>query len=92
MNELKKLETETEEQYLWKIGQLVDSGRIESWASINEIVNKELGIDEEKMRDESSFRKRYQAAKKFYDRCFSKMESEEYQKMYQIVQYYYMFD
>ena len=80
MNELKKLENETEEQYLWKIGQLVDSGKIESWASINDIINKELGIDEEKWRDESSFRKRYQAAKKFYDGCFSKMESDEYQK------------
>lgn len=80
MNEFKKLENETEEQYLWKIGQLVDSGKIESWASINDIVNKELGIDEDKWRDESSFRKRYQAAKKFYDGCFSKMESEEYQK------------
>ena len=78
MNELKKLENETEEQYLWKIGQLVDSGKIENWASINDIVNKELGIDEEKWRDESSFRKRYQAAKKFYDGCFSKMESDEY--------------
>lgn len=80
MDELKKLECETEEQYLWKIGQLVDSGKIESWASINNIVNEQLGIDEEKWRDESSFRKRYQAAKKFYDGCFSKMESEEYQK------------
>ena len=79
MNELKKLENETEEQYLWKIGQLVDSGKIESWASINDIVNQELGIDEERWRDESSFRKRYQAAKKFYDGCFSKMESSEYQ-------------
>lgn len=78
MNDLKKLENETEEQYLWKIGQLVDSGKIESWASVNDIVNKELGIDEEKWRDESSFRKRYQAAKKFYDGCFSQMESEEY--------------
>lgn len=79
MNEiLKKLECETEEQYLWKIGQLVDSGRIENWASVNDIVNIELGIDEEKWRDESSFRKRYQAAKKFYDGCFSKMESDEY--------------
>lgn len=78
MNELKKLKNETEEQYLWKIGQLVDSGKIESWASINDIINKELGIDEERWRDESSFRKRYQAAKKFYDGCFSKMESEEY--------------
>jgi hypothetical protein len=85
MNELKKLDNETEEQYLWKIGQLVDSGKIESWASINDIVNKELGIDEEKMRDESSFRKRYQAAKKFYDGCFSKMESEEYQKKLDIM-------
>lgn len=79
MNEFKKLENETEEQYLWKIGQLVDSGRVESWASINDVVNKELGIDEDKKRDESSFRKRYQAAKKFYDGCFSKMESKEYQ-------------
>lgn len=75
-----KLDSENEEQYLWKIGQLVDSGEIESWASINDIVNKELGIDEDKWRDESSFRKRYQAAKKFYNNCFSKMESEEYQK------------
>lgn len=80
MNELKKLESETEEQYLWKIGQLIDSGRIDNWASINNIVNEQLGIEEEKWRDESSFRKRYQAAKKFYDGCFSKMETEEYQK------------
>ena len=78
MNELKKLENETEEQYLWRIGQLVDSGKVQSWASINDIVNTELGIEEEKWRDESSFRKRYQAAKKFYDGCFSKMESGEY--------------
>lgn len=80
MNDFKKLENETEEQYLWRIGQLVDSGKVESWASINNIVNKELGIDEDKWRDESSFRKRYQAAKKFYDGCFSKMESHEYQE------------
>ena len=80
MIEIKKLPEETEEQFLWKVGQMVDSGKIESWASVNNIVNKELGIDEDKWRDESSFRKRYQAAKKFYDGCFSKMESEEHQK------------
>jgi hypothetical protein len=78
MSDLKKLENETEEQYLWRIGQLVDSGRVESWASINDIVNSELGIDEDKKRDESSFRKRYQAAKKFYDGCFAKLKSDEY--------------
>lgn len=79
MIDIKKLPEETEEQFLWKVGQMVDSGKIESWASVNDIVNKELGIDEDKWRDESSFRKRYQAAKKFYDGCFSKMESTEYQ-------------
>lgn len=80
MDELKKLNEETEEQYLWRVGQLVDSGKIENWASINDVVNRELGIDEERWRDESSFRKRYQAAKKFYIGCFSKMESDEYAK------------
>ena len=78
MIETKKLPDETEEQFLWRIGQLVDSGQIENWASINDIVNTELGIEEEKWRDESSFRKRYQAAKKFYEGCFSKMQSETY--------------
>ena len=86
MNELKKLENETEEQYLWKIGQLVDSGKVESWDSINDIVNKEiLGDDETMWRTESAWRKRYQSAKKFYDGCFSKMESEEYQKKLEIM-------
>lgn len=81
MDEFKKLENETEEQYLWKIGQLIDSGKIENWASINDIVNKELlGDDETLWRTESAWRKKYQAAKKFYDGCFSKMESNEYQE------------
>ena len=79
--DIKKLPTETEEQYLWRIGQLVDSGELESWESVNQTVNKEiLGDDETNYRTESAWRKRYQAAKKFYDNCFSKMESEEYQK------------
>ena len=79
--DIKKLPTETEEQYLWRIGQLVDSGDLESWESVNQTVNKEiLGDDETSYRTESAWRKRYQAAKKFYDNCFSKMESEEYQE------------
>lgn len=79
--EIKKSPTETEEQYLWRVGQLIDSGDLESWESVNNIINKEiLGDDETTYRTESAWRKRYQAAKKFYDNCFSKMESEEYQK------------
>ena len=81
MIEIKKLPSETEEQFLWKIGQMVDAGKIESWSSVNDIVNKEiLGEDEERYRTESAWRKRYQAAKAFYDGCFSKMESSEYQE------------
>lgn len=85
MIDIRKLPEETEEQFLWKVGQLVDSGQVESWASINNIVNIELGIEEEKWRDESSFRKRYQAAKKFYDNCFASMESEEYAKQIDVL-------
>ena len=80
MIEIKKKTNETEEQFLWRIGQMIDSGQIESWKPINNIINKELGIEEERWRDESAFRKRYQAAKKFYENCFSKMESDTYAK------------
>ena len=85
MVEIKKNPNETEEQFLWRIGQMVDSGQIESWKSINNIVNKELGIEEDRWRDESAFRKRYQAAKHFYDNCFSKMESDTYVKEMKVI-------
>lgn len=78
---LHKMENETEEQYLWRVGQLIDVGEFDSWASVNDIVNKELGVDEDKWRDESTFRKRYQAAKKFYDAgVFRESTDEEYAK------------
>lgn len=74
--EIKKLSTETEEEFLWKVGKLVDSGKIENWESVNDVINRELlGEDETTYRTESAWRKRYQAAKKFYDNCFVKMES-----------------
>ena len=71
IEDIKKLSTETEEQDLWRIGQLVDSGELESWESVNQTVNKEiLGDDETSYRKESAWRKRYKAAKKVYDNCF----------------------
>ena len=71
---LKRLPSETEEAYLWRIGQMVDTAILPSWSEINDAVNSELGIDEDKWRDESAFRKKYQAAKKFYDNVFSKYQ------------------
>lgn len=74
---LKRLpEDENEEQYLWRISGLIESGKLPQWRFINEQVNKALGIPEEEMRDESSFRKRVQAAKKFYYNVFSKKEKD----------------
>lgn len=79
MINLKKLESETEEQYLWKVGQLVDSGQITNWASVNDIVNRELlGDDETSYRTESAWRKKYQSGKKFYEGCFSMMKPDDY--------------
>lgn len=76
---LHKLESETVEQYLWKIGNLVDSGKVENWASINDIVNREiLGEDETIYRTESAWRKKYQAAKKFKENCFDKLGDDGY--------------
>ena len=81
ITDLKKLSTETVEQYLWRIGQKVDSGEIESWQSVTDAINKEiLGDDETSYRTESAWRKRYQAGKAFYNNCFAKMESTEYQQ------------
>ena len=77
----RKLSAATEEQYLWRIGQLIDYREIESWESVNDVVNREiLGDDETTYRTESAWRKKYQAAKKFYNNCFAKMESTEYQQ------------
>lgn len=67
----------TEEEFLWMVGQMIDSGEIPSWKSVNDQVNRELGIDEDKWRDESSFRKRYTAAKQFKERCFDRLKDKE---------------
>lgn len=74
---LKRLpEDENDEQYLWRISCLIDSGKLPQWRFINEQVNRALGIPDDEMRDESSFRKRVQAAKKFYDNVFSRKEND----------------
>lgn len=76
---LKKSPSENKEQYLWRIGTYVDK-EMYRWKDISPIINKELGIEEDKYFDESAFRKPVQYAKKYYENVFSKMESEEYYK------------
>ena len=68
---LERKEGETEIQYLWRIGKMVDSGQVGSWKDIAPMLNKQLR-EEDEYYDESAYRKKYQAAKKFYEEIFSK--------------------
>ncbi len=76
---LERKEGETEIQYLWRVGKLVESGQVGSWKEITPILNKKLREDDE-YYDESAYRKKYQAAKKFYDEIFSQQGCEDFKK------------
>lgn len=76
---LERKEGETEIQYLWRIGKMVDAGKIGSWKDITPTLNKQLREDDE-YYDESAYRKKYQAAKKFYDEIFSQQGDEDFKK------------
>lgn len=72
---LKKLPHENESQYIWKVGQAKDSGRISnSWEELAPILNAELGIDETEARGESAFRKKYRVMQQAWDDVFSKSQ------------------
>ena len=85
MNEiLRKLPTENDDQYVWKIGAAKADGRIEeTWEEINPIVNTQLGIDEDDWKDCSVYRKRYRDFLRAWENIFSKeqftdTQSKEY--------------
>lgn len=57
---------ETEESYLWRLGEAREFGMIDlSWDEIAEIMNKEFHEDDE--RTSTTYRKPYQSARKFID-------------------------
>ena len=39
---LNKLPTESEEQYIWRIGHYIGDGLIDSWKDVADIVNAQL--------------------------------------------------
>ena len=79
-NELKRLDLENEEQYLWRVGQLKESGALDaSWEEVAEAVNEQFRADESEYRTESAYRKTYQQAKRFYEAgVFAKYEDDSY--------------
>lgn len=78
--DLKRIENENEEQYLWRLGQAKDAGLIDiDWAGIADLMNKEFREDESEYRNESAYRKPYQYTKKMYESgVFKRYEKESY--------------
>ena len=75
---LKKLSTENESEYIWRIGQAKDAGLIDAtWSELSPRLNTELGIDETEWRGESAWRKKYRVMQQAYDDVFSKMQFSE---------------
>lgn len=83
LTKIVKMENETESQFLWRIGEEVASGKY-SWDDITPYINEQLyGDDKSKYKGESAYRKKVQAATKFYDEVFSNLIDDEYSKKIQ---------
>src|SRR5699024_1049335 len=53
------------EKYIFRIGQLIDDGKLPHWKDIVDIINQELGLSEDEYMGESAYRKQYQYFMKF---------------------------
>lgn len=83
MNDFKKLENENYHQYIWRMDELVQSGKYANWKEIAPFINKELfGDDESQYRDESAYRKAVKYARDFKEAgVFGDSEDEYYKKL-----------
>lgn len=76
---LHKLDSESEEQYIWRLGQAKDTGQLDmNWNELTDIINRELGY-EDKPFSEAAFRKPYQQAKRYFEAgVFNDLGGKEY--------------
>lgn len=80
-----KLENENYHSYIWRMDELVQSGKYQNWKEITPLVNKELfGDDESQYRDESAFRKAVKYARDFYEAGVFGVNEDEYFKKLRI--------
>lgn len=70
LNTTKVTPSETLEQYLWRLGNNKDTLGL-MWSDIANLINKAFQ-SEDNYLTESAYRKKYAAAKQFYDEVFSK--------------------
>lgn len=65
---MKRMNNETEEQFLWRLGTAKDNGSLDlSWNEIADIMNKEFRSDVTEYLSKDAYRKPYQQAKRFFD-------------------------
>lgn len=84
MNEFKKLDNENFHQYIWRMDELVQSGRYKNWKEITPFINSELfGEDDSQYRDESAYRKAVKYARDFYEAGVFGVDGDEYYKKLQ---------
>ena len=82
MNQFKKLENENFHQYIWRMDELVQSGKYKNWKEIVHFVNQELfGEDESQYRDESAYRKACKYARDFKDNGVFDSDDEYLKKL-----------
>lgn len=78
ITDLHRLNNENEEQFIFRIGQMKDSGKLDmDWNDIAAIINKEFRDDESEYRTEAAYRKPYQQAKRFYEANVFKKYTDE---------------
>ena len=77
---LKKLPSENEAQYIFRIGQAKQNNLIlDTWEVISPIINRELGYEEEDWKGSSAWRKRYRNYLDAYENIFSQTQFTERQ-------------
>jgi len=75
---LKRRADENEEQYLWRLAQMKESGEEDlDWRQIADLMNKEFRADESLYRDESAYRKPVQYAQRFMNAGVFDQENSE---------------
>lgn len=84
MNIFKKLDNENFHKYIWRMDELVQSGKYKNWKEITPFINTELfGEDESQYRDESAYRKAVKYARDFYEAGVFGVSEDEYLKKLQ---------
>ena len=82
ISDFTRLENENYHSYIWRMDELIRSGKYHNWKEITPMVNNELfGDEESQYRDESAYRKSVKYARDFYEAGVFGLEDEYFKKL-----------